>query len=70
MKRDKNKKQRNNQIEFALIAVKDAAMLYERYSSKGINNLAATALKAMHKAQNDLYDAIGGMEDYKFDLED
>ena len=61
---------REDRIEFALIAVKDAAMLYERYTSKKQNTLAAKALKQMHKAQNDLYDAIGGMEDYKFNVED
>lgn len=70
MESEETRKRRNTEIEFALIAVKDAAMLYERYQSKGINALAATALKAMHKAQNDLYDAIGGMEDYKFDVEE
>lgn len=61
---------RKTKIEFALIAFKDAAMLYERYSNKKLNPLAANALKQMHKAQNDLYDLIGGMEDCKFDVED
>ena len=61
---------REDRIEFALIAVKDAAMLYERYTNMKLNPLAKTALNALHKAQNDLYDAIGGMEDYKFTVED
>ena len=61
---------RSFKIEFAIIAVKDAAILYERYTQAGTKAMAARALKALHKAQNDLYDAIGGMEEYKFDLED
>ena len=61
---------REDKIEFSIIAVKDAAMLYERYTNKRNKELADRALKALHKAQNNLYDAIGGMEKYKFDVED
>lgn len=70
MTNGKKELKREDQIEFAIIAVKDAAMLYERFMNQGDNAGTAKALKKLHKAQNDLYDAIGGMEEYKFDLED
>ena len=70
MTNDKKELKREDQIEFAIIAVKDAAMLYERFMNQGDNAATAKALKKLHEAQNDLYDAIGGMDEYKFDLED
>ena len=47
--------------------MKDMYMLYDRALQRGDNKQAAKTLDEAHKAQNALYDAIGGMEEYKFD---
>lgn len=70
MTNGKKELKREDKIEFAIIAVKDAAMLYERFMNQRDSAATAKALKKLHEAQNELYDAIGGMEEYKFDLED
>lgn len=62
--------ERKEQIENAIMRMKDMYMLYDRALQRGDNKQAAKTLNEAHKAQNALYDAIGGMEEYKFDLED
>lgn len=60
---------REERIIYAVIAIKRMAALYENLSSKRIDARSEMALKKLHEAENDLYDAIGGMEKYKYDME-
>ena len=62
--------ERKEQIENAIMRMKDMYMLYDRALQRGDKKQAAKTLNEAHKAQNDLYDVIGGMEEYKFDLGD
>ena len=60
---------REQKIESAMTRVKDLFVLYDRALQRGDNKQAAKMLNEAHKAQNELYDAIGGMDQYKFETE-
>lgn len=62
---------RKQLIEKAIMRMKDMYMLYDRALQAGDNKQAAKTLTEAHRAQNELYDAIGGMDEYKFfDIKD
>lgn len=58
-------------IEIAIRNLTDAARDYEKWYQTGVclgGKDHQRELLKLNKAQNALYDAIGGMEDYKFEL--
>ena len=61
------KNKRNDKIEMAITDYRYAVIEHEKYRKISIELCAATE-NNMLKAQNALYEAIGDMEEYKFDV--
>ena len=53
--------EQKQKIEAAIINLKNATILYDHDKTQ-------ENYQRMNEAQNALYDAIGGMDDYKFEI--
>ena len=59
---------REDKISFAVRRIKDMAILYERACNRRERLGAENALQAVYEAENELYDLIGGMDNYKYEV--